>query len=251
MDLETTGVQVAVDRVVQIATATIAPDGCVSTWSSLVNPGQPIPSSATAVHGITDARVATAPTFAELAPAVHRLLSGADLTGYNVDRFDRRLLAAEFGRAGLPDPMAGARVIDAYTILVRQEPRTLDAALRFYGMDESCADRQAHDAISDVEASVAVLVGQMQAYPDLPRSVEALDAWLHPRDPNWIDQDGKLLWCGDVATVGFGAQSGAPLADLASNDRGFLEWMLRKDFSDEVKGIVRAALDGRLPVREG
>jgi hypothetical protein len=80
---------------------------------------------------------------------------------------------------------------------------------------------------------------------------EALHAWLHPRDPNWIDQDGKLLWCGDVATVGFGSQSGTSLADLASRDRGFLEWILRKDFSDEVKGIVRAALDGRLPVREG
>ena len=249
VDLEATGVWAGRDRMVQIATASISPDGTVSTWSSLVNPEQPIPSETTAIHGISDSMVTGAPTFAQVAETVGALLAGCDLAGYNVDRFDRRLLAAEFRRAGLEDPTAGARVIDAYTILVRQEPRRLNDALRFYGVREEQINRQPHDASSDVEAAVAVLVAQLKTYPELPKTVDALHNWLYPRDPNRIDADGKLAWRDGVATVAFGAQAGTSLADLAANDRGFLEWVLRKDFSDEVKAIVRDALAGRFPVR--
>ncbi len=250
VDLEATGIWPGHDRIVQIATASIFPDGNLSTWSSLVNPEQPMPPAALAIHGITDAMVASAPTFAQLAKRVGALLSDCDLTGYNVERFDRRLLAAEFRRAGVEDPMVGALVIDAYTIFVRQEPRSLDAALRFYRVQEGQADRQAHDASSDVEATVAVLAAQLNTYPDLPKTVAGLHTWLYPIDPNRIDADGKLMWRDGVATVTFGAQAGTSLADLAANDRSFLEWVLRKDFSEEVKAIVRDALEGRFPVRD-
>ena len=249
VDLEATGLWPGQDRIVQIAVASIVPGGAVSTWSSLVNPGQPIPPVVTAIHGITDAMVADAPTFAQLAGTVVAQLAGCDLAGYNVERFDRRLLAAEFRRAGLEDPTVGARVIDAYTIFVRQEPRRLDDALRFYGVAEAQATRRPHDAASDVEATVAVLAAQLKAYPDVPKTVDALHDWLNPRDPNRIDADGKLMWRDGVATVAFGAQAGTSLADLAATDRGFLEWVLRKDFSDEVKAICRSALAGRFPVR--
>ena len=249
VDLEATGVWPGQDRIVQIATASIFPDGSLSTWSSLVNPEQPMPPAALAIHGITDAMVASAPTFAQLAPTIEPLLSDCDLTGYNVERFDRRLLAAEFRRAGVENPTVDAHVIDAYTIFVRQEPRSLDAAVRFYGVEEGQADRQAHDASSDVEATVAVLAAQLNTYPDLPKTVDELHTWLHPSDPNHIDADGKLVWRDGVATVAFSAQAGTSLADLAANDRSFLEWVLRKDFSDEVKAIVQDGLAGRCPVR--
>ena len=248
VDLEATGVWPGQDRIVQIAIASIAPDGTVSTWSSLVNPGQPIPPATTAIHGISDAMVADAPTFAQLAETVGARLAGCDLAGYNVERFDRRMLAAEFRRAGLDDPTIGARVIDAYTIFIRQEPRRLDDALRFYGVEEE-ETRRPHEASSDVEATVAVLVAQLKTYPDVPKTVNELHDWLYPRDLNRIDVDGKLLWRDGVATVAFGAQAGTSLADLAATDRSFLEWVLRKDFSDEVKAIVRSALAGRFPVR--
>lgn len=251
VDLEATGVAPAVDRIVQIATASISPDGQVTTWSSLVNPEQPIPEGATAVHGITDAMAAGAPTFAQLADLIESRLAGCDLTGYNVERFDRRLLAAEFRRAGRDDPTLGARVVDAYTLLVRQEPRNLDAALRFYGVDDVLAARRSHDATSDVEAAVAVLAAQVNAYPDIPKTVAGLHEWLFPKDPNRIDPEGKLVWRDGVATVAFGAKAGTSLEELAATDRGLLEWMLRKDFSDEVKTIVQSALEGRFPVREG
>ena len=94
-----------------------------------------------------------------------------------------------------------------------------------------------------------MLVAQLNTYPDLPRTVGGLHDWLNPNDPNRIDADGKLVWHDDVATVTFGEQAGTSLADLAASDRGFLEWVLRKDFSDEVKAIVRDALAGRFPVR--
>ena len=249
VDLEATGLWTGQARIVQIAAASIFPDGSVSTWSSLVNPEEAIPSSATAIHGITDAMIASEPTFAQLAPTVSALLSDCDLTGYNVERFDRRLLAAEFRRAGFEDPTVGARVIDAYTLFVRQEPRRLDDALRFYGIQEGQATRKAHDASSDVEAAIAVLLAQLKIYPDIPKTVDALHDWLYPSDPNRIDADGRLVWHDDIATVAFGEQAGTSLADLAASDRGFLEWVLRKDFSDEVKAIVRDALAGRFPVR--
>ena len=145
--------------------------------------------------------------------------------------------------------MAGARVIDAYTIFARREPRSLDAALRFYGVEQGEAPRQAHDARSDVEATVAVLAAQLHTYADLPQTVDDIHAWLYPPDPNRIDADGKLVWRDGVAIVAFGAQAGTALTKLAANDRGFLEWILRKDFSPEVKTIVGAALEGRFPVR--
>jgi DNA polymerase-3 subunit epsilon len=249
VDLEATGVSVERDRIVQMAAASIFPDGRVTTWSSLVNPEQPIPSAATAIHGISDAMVASAPTFAQLVPTIAALLSGCDLAGFNVERFDRRLLAAEFRRVGVDNPTADARVIDAYTIFLRQEPRSLDAALRFYGVQEGQASRQAHEANSDVEAAVAVLVAQLKTYPDVPRTVDALHDWLFPTDPNRIDADGKLVWCDGVATVAFGQQAGISLAELAVSDRSFLEWIVRKDFSDDVKTIVRNALAGQFPVR--
>ncbi len=249
VDLEATGVWPGRDRIVQIAAASIFPDGRVSMWSSLVNPQQPIPPAVTAIHGITDTMAASAPTFKQLASTVVTLLSDCDLTGYNVARFDQRLLAAEFGRLGIEDPTVGAHVIDAYTLFVRREPRSLDAALQFYDVPEGQTARQAHDARSDVEATVAVLAAQVQKYSDLPRTVEAIHDLLNPRDPNRIDADGRLIWRDGVAAVTFGEQAGTSLADLAANDRSFLEWVLRKDFSDEVKAIVRNALEGRFPVR--
>jgi len=154
-------------------------------------------ASGNRIHGISDAMVASAPTFAQLAPTVAVCLSDCDLAGYNIERFDRRLLTAEFRRVGMENPTAGARVIDAYAIFVRQESRSLEAALRFYGVEEELIDRQAHDAGSDVTATVAVLVAQLGTYSDMPKTVNKLHAWLYPRDPQWIDADGSS--CGGTA----------------------------------------------------
>ncbi len=251
IDLEATGVMLGRDRIVQVATATILPNGAVSTWQSLVNPEMPIPAETTAVHGLTDAMVASAPTFAQVAPTLAALLLGSDLAGYNVERFDRRLLGAEFRRVAMPDPTVDARCVDAYLIFARREPRSLDAALRFYGVQGQLTDRRAHEAASDVEAALAVLAAQVKGYGDMPKTVDALYEWLVPTNPNRIDADGKLVWVNGVACVGFGAQAGRTLQDLAATERNFLEWILRKDFSHEVKAMVRDAMEGKFHARGG
>ena len=249
LDLEATGLWTDTDRIVQIATLTVTPEGRVTPWSSLVHPEQPMPSGAVAVHGITDAMVADAPTFAQLGPTLTTLFSGADLAGYNIRGFDRPLLSAEFRRAGLADPTASARLIDAYTIFVRQEPRHLDAALRFYGLDAEA--HTPHDARSDAAAALGVLAAQLTRYPDLPTTVEGVQAWLYPPDPDRIDPEGKLRWRDDVAIVAFGRYRGRPFAEAMASDRAYFEELLEKDFPEGVKAIVRDALAGRWPGGRG
>ena len=152
VDLEATGIWPGHDRIVQMATARIFPDGRVSTWSSLVNPERSIPPAVTASMVLPMQRWRLRRRSRNSRPTVAARLSECDLTGYNIARFDRRLLAAECGRVGVADPTAGARVIDAYALFVRQEPRSLDDALRFYGVPPGQGTRQAHDARSDVES---------------------------------------------------------------------------------------------------
>jgi DNA polymerase III subunit epsilon len=205
LDLESTGVRAEHDRIVQIAAASVFPTGRVTRWSSFVNPELPIPRAATAIHGISDVIVSRAPVLAQLAPTIASLLSGSDLAGFNVERFDRRMLAAEFRRVGLEDPTRGARVIDAYTIFVRQEPRSLRAALRFYGVEHADGTRPAHEANSDVEATLAVLLAQCKTYDDLPTSVADVHDRFAPCGLNRIDVDGTPMWRDGVATVAVGA----------------------------------------------
>jgi DNA polymerase-3 subunit epsilon len=241
-DLETTGISVATDRIVQIAVAKIYPDGHIERWSSLVDPEQPIPAAASAIHSISDETVADAPTFAQLADTLVPLLAKSDLAGYNIRRFDIPLLSKEFKRTGIDDPSKDARVVDAYVIWIKKEPRTLSDAIKHYAIDST---GQAHDADSDVQDAAAVLVAQLERYNDLPTTVDELDALA--KDPSWVDANGRLIWREGVAVFAFGKYNGQPLRDIAKSDPGYLVWMLSSDFTGEVQAIIRAALEGQFP----
>ena len=250
-DVETTGKDPQKDRIVQIALVRVEPGGGKSTFATLVNPERPIPAGATSVHGITDADVLTAPCFRQVVPDVERLLSGADLAGYNLIRFDLPLLEKEFQRAGAVLDLAGRRVIDAMTIFHRQEPRNLEAAVRFYcGQDL----QGAHDALADTEATLAVLDAQLARYADLPRDAAGLHEFCNPDHDRFVDRTRKLRWndAGE-AELTFGKHQGKTLQQMAThpNDRNYLEWMRGQssDFSAEVKAIVEQALSGRYPRR--
>lgn len=240
LDCETTGTNPELDRIVEISVARIEPDTRkVTSLSSRVNPNMAIPAEASAVHGITDADVAASPLFAQLAPMVERLLAGADLVSFNGRRFDSRLVAAELKRCQRPDPCQDARHIDVQQIYFQREPRTLEAAVRFFcGVDHE----EAHGATGDVVATLQVLLAQFRKYDDLPADVAALDAL--GRDPSHIDRDGKFAWKGGKPCINFGQHQGVPLQQA---DRGFLTWMLKRDFSDEAKAIARDALSGTYP----
>jgi len=241
-DLETTGPDVTTARIVDISIVKRMPDGGLERWSSLVNPGEPIPPAATKVHGLTDEMVASSPTFAELATEVLNRLEGCDLGGFNVRSYDLPVLRREFERA--KRTFEPGLVVDAMTIFHAFERRDLAAAVRLYlGRQHDGAHRAEADAVATLE----VLEAQVQAYP-IPDSVPGLAAW---RPEGAIDVDGKLAWVdGDgrwLACLTFGKHKGHSLQWVKKNAPDFFDWMLRSDFSDEVKAIVREAKQGRFP----
>lgn len=243
LDLETTGVNVEQDRIVEITVARFDP--LSHSWSSrhnLVDPCRDIPAEVSAIHGITAETVKGQPPFRGIAVRVSALLAGADLIGFHHRRFDVKMIAAECRRVGLPDPCEGARLIDACDIFHKREPRDLAAAMQFY-----CGDshEDAHGTTADVIATLRVLVSQFDRYDDLPRSLDELHAI--GRDPSWIDKDGKLAWKGGEACLNFGKHVGIPLKVA---DRSYLSWVMNADWCPEdTRGILRRALKGEYPVQ--
>jgi DNA polymerase-3 subunit epsilon len=247
-DLETTGPDVARDRIVQIALVRVDPDGARSVLESLVDPGMPIPPDATRVHGISDADVAGKPTLAELADRILAQLEGADLAGFNSVRFDAPLLAAELQRVGRPLELAGRRHIDAMRIFHLRERRDLSAAYRFY-----CGRtlEGAHAALTDATATLEIIEGQLARYADLPRDVDALHRVCNPDDGRFVDGERKFEWDRDgEACFAFGRFRGRKIREIASAERKYLGWITGADFSEEVRQIAAEGLAGRFPQRK-
>lgn len=235
LDVETTGVDVEKDRVVSLAWATM--DGVAHELR--FNPGFPIPPEASAIHGITDDDVCDCPAFPGEAGRIAQAWHGADLAGFNLRSFDVPILRAEFRRAGFVDwPGADTRIVDAYRIYNRMEPRTLEAACRHYLGEEL---QNAHSAKADVEACVRVLQVQAKRYgASTLAELEALE-----RDPSWVDAEGKFKRVNGVVIITIGQKwAGKPLAQV---DTGFLEWMVgpKAKFADDTRAVVLAELARR------
>ncbi|MEN8007784.1 MAG: 3'-5' exonuclease [Candidatus Krumholzibacteriota bacterium] len=249
-DLETTGINVEKDRVVQIAMIRVDPDGSRTTFETLVNPEQPIPPEASAVHGIKDADVRDKPTFSQIRREVEDYLAEADLAGFNSVNFDMPLLQAELKRAGSEMDFPGVRHLDAMKIFHAMERRDLTAAYRLYcGKDLTGA----HNALADTEATLEILDAQIARYDEVPDEVGALHRFCNPDEGRYVDRKRKFLWNDQgEAEFTFGKFQGKSLNAVVADQRGrsYLEWMLGKDFSEEIKGILRDALDGTLPKKE-
>ena len=248
LDLETTGISPRADRIVEIAAVRITPDGKHQIYRRRVNPGIPIPAEATRIHGISDGDVADCPAFADIAEEVYAFLATCDLAGYNVARFDVPMLIEEFIRAGIDFDADERRVVDVQTIFHKHEPRDLTAALAYY-----CGELHvdAHGAEADTLATARVLEGQLGKYPDLPREVAALDQYCNPRDPDWVDRQGRLKWRDGEIVLNFGRKKGTLLRELVDNDPNFVKWMLRSDFPKDTRRVVSDAAQGRWPSPPG
>ena len=248
LDVESTGANWKTDRIIDLAIIKRMPDGTEEALLFHAHPGMPIPPESTAVHGIRDEDVVGRPPFEELADSIATALDGCDLAGFNLLRFDNPILQAEFKRTGKVFPMEGRRVVDVQRIFHRKEPRDLSAAVRFY-CGEPHAD--AHSALGDTQATLRVLLGQLERYADLPGTVEELAEFSKPSAPaHAFDAEGKLHWDADGDLVlNFGVFKGSKLAVMADKDPGYLEWMLRKSFGPEVETAVRQALAGQAPKR--
>jgi DNA polymerase-3 subunit epsilon len=241
-DLETTGTDPVKDRIVQMAVIKLRPDGKQIRASKLFNPGVPIPHGASAVHGITDDRVANESGFDEVAHGnLHGFLSGCDLGGYNVVGFDVPLLQAEFARAGVPLVLKGVHVVDACLLFRIHEPsmaHTLaDAVRRYLGVELEGA----HDAMADVGATLNVLEAQIDRYglPDTPAGIAE-----HIRQ-RIVDRAGKLRRDDDgQVVVNFGKHCGRRLDDLVKANPGYVRWMVDKRIVPDAIDVLQAALKG-------
>ncbi len=224
-DLETTGVRIGRDRIVQIGIVRLQNDGTRETYQTLVNPEIPIPAEATAVHGISDLDVTFAPKLQDIAQEVLDQLAGCDLSGFNVIRFDVPFLAEELHRVGFTWDTSRYRIVDAQRIYHRMERRDLSAALKFYVGREH---EGAHDALSDVQATADVLLAQLERYPDLPQDVGGLGEFSGDRDRS-PDPAGKLKFDANGSVcLSFGKYSGWTLENIGRNDPGYLQWLMTK-----------------------
>lgn len=249
-DIESTGLNVMKDRIVQIALIKYPKGGEEPIEKEmLVNPGIPISEESIAIHGITPDKVSNKPTFIQVAHEINDFIGDADLSGYNSDRFDIPMLMEEMARAGIDFDVDNRRAIDVQKIFYKMEPRTLVAALKHF-----CGKKleDAHDALADVRATVDVLKGQLIMYQET--DYEDSDGYTTKR-PIKNDMAAIAKFIGDTRTVdatqrfkynhqgeivfNFGKYVGQPAAELLYKDRHYLNWILEKDFSTQVKKIVK------------
>ena len=230
-DLETTGVNITKDRIVELSFIKVMPDGMEVCKTRRINPEMPIPAEATAVHHITDEMVAGEPTFKQVAKSLAEIFKGCDIAGFNSNRFDIPMLDEEFHRAGVDFDFSRANFIDVQNIFHKKEPRTLTAAYRFY-CDKDLEG--AHSADADTRATYEVLLAQLERYSDLSGDVQSLSKFSGYG--NNVDLMGRLVFDDKGREViNFGKYKGQIAEDVLAKDPGFYSWILQGDFAGNTK----------------
>lgn len=235
-DLETTGTNIGKDRIVEICILKVSPDASRESKTWLVNPEMYIPKEATEVHGISDDDVKDAPKFREIAPKIVEMISGADLAGFNSNRFDVPLLAEELLRAGFDFDLSKFKLVDAQTIFHKMEPRNLTAAYKFY-CNKSLEN--AHSAEADVLATFEVLDAQVGKYEDLPNEISGLSEFsFHHK---FADLAGMIHFDADQKEIfAFGKYKGQRVKDVFQKDIGYYGWIQNADFPLYTKKVFTA-----------
>lgn len=231
-DLETTGVNLTQDRIIELSVIKIHPDGLEETKTRRINPGMPIPPSSTEVHGITDEDVADCPTFDQVAKSLYEWIQDCDIIGFNSNKFDVPMLMEEFLRAGVEVDLSGVHLIDVQNIYHKLERRNLSAAYQFYCGKEL---KDAHSAEADTRATYEILMAQLDHYPDdLVNDVESLSEFS--RYNRNVDFAGLLIYNeqGDII-INFGKYKGKPLRDVLIKDPGYYSWVMQADFTLDTK----------------
>lgn len=246
-DLETTGVRANNDRIVEFSAVKIYPAGKEEFKTLRLNPEMPIPQEAINIHGITDEDVKDAPIFKKVAASLFEFFSDCHLGGFGIRDFDIYILEYEFKQAGFDFKIDGRAVIDTKTIFHNNEPRDLTAALKFYCNKQM---ENAHSSKADVDAAIDILNGQFNKYKEkLPQDIYELDGYCNPKKAHYVDRRGKFIWVNSEATFNFGKHSGKPLKEIVKIDKSYLDWVLKDNFSLEIKEIISSAIKGSFPSR--
>ncbi|MGG8497810.1 exonuclease domain-containing protein [Tenacibaculum sp. TC6] len=234
-DLETTGINIATDRIVEISILKVFPNGNKESKTWLVNPEIEIPAEAIAVHGITNEKVVTEPTFKELASKINEMIGDADLAGFNSNRFDIPLLAEELLRADIDFDMENRKAIDVQVIFHKKEQRTLSAGYKFYcGKDLD----DAHSAEADTLATYEILKAQLDKYEDIENSVEALSEFSAHRER--ADFAGFVLYNEEGKEIfSFGKYKGRTVEDVLKENPGYHSWIQNAEFPLYTKKVLR------------
>lgn len=233
-DLETTGINVATDRIVEISILKVFPNGNKESYTWRVNPGIPIPKQASDIHGITDEMVANEPSFKELASKISALLKDSDLAGFNSNRFDIPLLAEELLRADVDFDLKKAMAVDVQTIFHKKEKRTLEAAYKFY-CDKNLDN--AHSAEADTIATYEVLLSQLEKYNDLENDIASLAAYsAHKQFADFAGYIGYNKQGQEV--FNFGKHKGMLVEEVMEKEPGYFGWLLNADFPLYTKKVL-------------
>lgn len=226
-DLETTGINISKDRIVEISLLKVHPNGKEEVKTRRINPEMPIPPQATAIHGITDEDVKDCPTFKQVAKSLADILEGCDIAGFNSNRFDVPMLSEEFLRAGVDFDPGKRKFVDVQVIYHRKEPRTLEAAYKFY-CDKALDN--AHSAEADTRATYEVLKSQLKHYDDLENDIEFLSKEFSSFNDN-VDFAGRMIYDEKgVEVFNFGKHKGKPVAQVLRNEPSYYSWMMDGDF---------------------
>lgn len=235
-DLETTGINISKDRVVEISILKVHPDGKEETMTWRVNPEMKIPAEVTAIHGISDADVADKPTFKEISKDVYNMIKDSDLGGFNSNRFDIPLLAEELLRSEVDFDMKGRVSVDVQTIYHKMEQRTLSAAYRFY-CDKNLDD--AHSAEADTKATFEVLKKQIAKYDALENDMNFLSDFSSRR--KFADFAGFIIYNkNDEECFSFGKHKNKRVVDVLEQEPGYFGWLLNADFPLYTKKVLTA-----------
>ena len=230
IDLETTGINVVRDRIVEIAILKVMPDGNIVDKTQRINPAIPIPAPASAIHGIYDKDVKDCPVFSQIAQEIIEFIDDSDLGGFNSIKFDIPLLMEECLRAGLDLSMDGRKLVDVQTIFHKMEKRNLTAAYQFY-CDKAL--NNAHNAQADVTATYDILLAQLQRYNDLKNEMD----FLHQLSmDNKIDFAGRMVYDNDGRErFNFGKHKGELVEDVLRRDTGYYSWIMKSEFAADTK----------------
>jgi DNA polymerase-3 subunit epsilon len=241
IDLETTGVNISTDRIVEIAIVKINPDGTKQVKRKLINPQMPIPPGSSEVHGITDEMVKDAPTFKQVANEVKQFIEGCDLGGYNSNRFDIPMLVEEFLRSGMEFSVEGKKLVDVQKVFHMMEQRTLSAAYKFYCQKTL---EGAHSAEVDATATWEVLEAQVERYPQIGNTVDSIVKFTGEDDI--IDFARRFVRENGVEVFNFGKHKGKPVAQVLKEEPQYYDWMMKGDFAMNTKQKLTEMLNKTL-----